>query len=172
MASIFEPARLGGQVLRNRLMRSATWMATADDGGYVTDAVVKTYRDLAEGGIGGIVTGMVSVSPVDALLEGQLRLDGDRFVEGHKRIADAAHEFGVPVIMVGGHRSVGCMQESLDRSGAAFLSLSRPLIREPRLVRRWMEGDLRPSECVSCNRCYETPGHECYFNLKKIGGKK
>ena len=83
-----------------------------------------------------------------------------------------AREVDVPVIMVGGHRSVECMQGSLDRSGAAFLSLSRPLIREPRLVRRWMEGDLRPSECVSCNRCYETPGHECYFNLKKIGGKK
>jgi 2,4-dienoyl-CoA reductase-like NADH-dependent reductase (Old Yellow Enzyme family) len=60
----------------------------------------------------------------------------------------------IPVMVVGGHRNVESLEEILDRGAIDFLSLSRPLINEPDLPNRWLEG--RGSDtagCVSCNSC-------------------
>ena len=76
---------------------------------------------------------------------------------------------GVSVILVGGHRSVENMETVLNAGGIDFLSLSRPLIREPDLPNRWMRGGNAPSGCVSCNMCYRTPGHTCIFLLPEDG---
>jgi 2,4-dienoyl-CoA reductase-like NADH-dependent reductase (Old Yellow Enzyme family) len=70
-------------------------------------------------------------------------------------------QVSVPVILTGGHRSVEHMERLLNDAAADFFSLSRPLIREPGLVRRWQEGDLRPADCVSCNQCFSMHGHSC-----------
>ena len=70
----------------------------------------------------------------------------------------------VPVILVGGHRSVANMERVLNSTEIEYLSLSRPLIREPDLVNRWRRGDVHPALCVSCNNCYRTEGHQCVFN--------
>jgi len=63
----------------------------------------------------------------------------------------------IPLMLVGGIRSFGVAEE-LVRSGAAdYISLARPLICEPDLVKRWHSGDRRPALCVSDNACY-APG--------------
>lgn len=38
---------------------------------------------------------------------------------------------------------------------ADFISMSRPLIREPHLIRDWERGDRRRPACISCNKCLE-----------------
>ena len=38
---------------------------------------------------------------------------------------------------------------------ADLLALSRPLIKEPALIRDWQKGDLRRATCISCNKCFE-----------------
>lgn len=68
------------------------------------------------------------------------------------------------VILVGGHRSIENMESILNESNIKCLSLSRPLIREPNLPKRWMDGNTSPSKCISCNRCYYTKKHKCIFN--------
>ena len=73
----------------------------------------------------------------------------------------------VPVVLVGGLRSVEKINQYLDETRIEYISLSRPLVREPNLIRRWQDGDTRPSLFVSCNTCYRTPGHQCIFNLRK-----
>ena len=74
-----------------------------------------------------------------------------------------AEALTVPVILVGGHRSVENMEAVLNEGGIAFLSLSRPLIREPDLPNRWQNGDTAPAKCISCNGCYRTQAHCCVF---------
>jgi 2,4-dienoyl-CoA reductase-like NADH-dependent reductase (Old Yellow Enzyme family) len=60
----------------------------------------------------------------------------------------------IPLILVGGIRSFG-VAEGLVRAGTCdYVSMSRPLICEPGLVKRWSEGDRRASECVSDNACF------------------
>ena len=80
-------------------------------------------------------------------------------------LADAVN---IPIILVGGHRSLESMESVLNEGKIEFLSLSRPLIREPNLPSRWQNGDTAPSKCVSCNMCYQTPGHKCVFRLKGL----
>jgi 2,4-dienoyl-CoA reductase-like NADH-dependent reductase (Old Yellow Enzyme family) len=65
----------------------------------------------------------------------------------------------IPLILVGGIRSYEVAEELVRAGTADYISLSRPLICEPGLVKRWREGDRRKSECVSDNACFG-PGLE------------
>jgi 2,4-dienoyl-CoA reductase-like NADH-dependent reductase (Old Yellow Enzyme family) len=63
----------------------------------------------------------------------------------------------VPLILVGGIRSLD-VAEGLFTSGTAdYFSMSRPLIREPDLIRRWQSGDRTRARCLSDNLCFR-PG--------------
>ncbi|MBI5446337.1 MAG: NADH:flavin oxidoreductase [Deltaproteobacteria bacterium] len=71
---------------------------------------------------------------------------------------DAARRFkerlGIPVILVGGVRSFGIAERMVKEGCADYISMSRPFIREPGLVRRWQSGDLRRATCASDNQCF------------------
>ena len=72
---------------------------------------------------------------------------------------------GVPVILVGGNRNVERLEEIINQGHADFISMSRPLIREPDLPNRWLEGSgSQLAACVSCNSClfemYMHPGQK------------
>ena len=67
----------------------------------------------------------------------------------------------IPVILTGGHRSKEHMEQILNEDACEMFSIARPLIREPGLIARWQSGDLKPSDCVSCNMCYKVKGHKC-----------
>jgi 2,4-dienoyl-CoA reductase-like NADH-dependent reductase (Old Yellow Enzyme family) len=72
---------------------------------------------------------------------------------------DAAEAFKaklrVPLILVGGIRSFEVADELVRKGITDYVSMSRPFIREPGLVRRWREGDRRQAACVSDNRCFK-----------------
>ncbi len=57
------------------------------------------------------------------------------------------------VIAVGGFKSPAVVERVLEEGKADFVALSRPLIREPDLVKRWKEGDTKRADCISCNMC-------------------
>lgn len=60
----------------------------------------------------------------------------------------------IPLMLVGGIRSIEVAEELIGSGLADFISLSRPLIGEPYLVKRWHAGDRREAECLSCNSCF------------------
>lgn len=70
---------------------------------------------------------------------------------------DAAMRFkeriGVPLMLVGGIRSFGVAEELVERETIDYISLCRPLIREPGLVARWRDGDRTRAACLSENAC-------------------
>mgnify|MGYP002868599231 CR=1 FL=1 len=61
MKTLFDTTTLGRRSLKNRVWRSATWLALADAEGNVTDEIVSTYEGLANGGVAMIVTGLTSI---------------------------------------------------------------------------------------------------------------
>ena len=63
----------------------------------------------------------------------------------------------IPMALVGGIRSFEVAEGLVKEGIADFVSLSRPLIREPGLVNRWKSGDRRRATCVSDNRCFVPP---------------
>jgi 2,4-dienoyl-CoA reductase-like NADH-dependent reductase (Old Yellow Enzyme family) len=79
----------------------------------------------------------------------------------------------IPLMLVGGIRSYEVADELVKNGITDYISMSRPLICEPGLVRRWMEGDRRKAECISCNLCFGPPsegkGFYCVTMAKKRG---
>ncbi len=328
MKTLFDTTTLGRRTLKNRIWRSATWLALADAEGNVTDEIIRTYEELAKGGAAMIVTGLASIVKHDAEIGGGAKFYDDRFIAGHRRLTSAIHKHGalvmmqtaivdgpvdeltteqvenivqlfgdaarraeqagydgvqihaahffylskfisplinhrtdryggdqrgrtqilleilqdmraktsqdflitmkinstdeypgglthhgfletsrlmaeagidaievsangtsrmgikaglnegsflgaakalsdsvdVPVILVGGLRSMVTINTILSETNIQYVSLSRPLIREPNLINHWLKGDTAPSKCISCNSCYRTYGHRCVFN--------
>lgn len=60
----------------------------------------------------------------------------------------------VPVILVGGMRSFEVAEKIVEQGYADYISMSRPLIREPDLVKRWASGDRSKARCLSDNQCF------------------
>jgi 2,4-dienoyl-CoA reductase-like NADH-dependent reductase (Old Yellow Enzyme family) len=60
----------------------------------------------------------------------------------------------VPLILVGGNRSIEVAEQIISEGTADYISMCRPLIREPGLINRWKSGDLAKSGCLSDNKCF------------------
>ena len=78
------------------------------------------------------------------------------------------------MILMGGIRRAESAEKFLQEGVADFISMCRPLIREPDLPNRWESGDLSPAHCISCNGCltsgFRFPVH-CVVK-KKLEKKK
>ncbi len=61
----------------------------------------------------------------------------------------------VPLILVGGIRSLHVCNDLVKNHICDFVALSRPLIREPGLINRWKTGDESPARCLSDNLCFK-----------------
>ena len=61
----------------------------------------------------------------------------------------------VPLILVGGIRSYDTAKHLVDEGIVEYISMSRPFIREPGLIKRWKAGDRRDAACISCDNCFE-----------------
>lgn len=74
-----------------------------------------------------------------------------------------AEKVSASVISVAGYRTPAGIQSWLDKGRIQGISLCRPLISEPNLVRRWREGKDSPARCISCNKCFQ---YETGFGCK------
>jgi 2,4-dienoyl-CoA reductase-like NADH-dependent reductase (Old Yellow Enzyme family) len=74
----------------------------------------------------------------------------------------------IPLILVGGLRRRAHMEEILQKNHADLISMSRPFIREPLIVKKFREGTVDTVSCVSCNRCLAGINSNlptlCYYN--------
>jgi 2,4-dienoyl-CoA reductase-like NADH-dependent reductase (Old Yellow Enzyme family) len=64
-------------------------------------------------------------------------------------------KLGVPLILVGGNRSFQVAERLINEGMADYISMCRPLIREPALINRWRAGDLSKATCLSDNMCFK-----------------
>ncbi len=89
------------------------------------------------------------------------------FKEYAFRIKDAVD---MPVIAVGGIKSLEVAESLLEK--VDFVSMSRPLIRDPYLPLKMMKGEVDKSDCKSCNLCltaiFENKPLDCYAKRKEV----
>lgn len=78
----------------------------------------------------------------------------------------------IPLVLVGGIRSLPVAEGLVAQGVCDFISMSRPLIREPDLVNRWKSGDRRKAACTSDNLCFgparSGEGLYCVTATKKL----
>lgn len=97
-------------------------------------------------------------------LVGKYDLQEGYNLEAAKMIKPVVGE--VRLFVVGGFRRVSHMEEILEKGHSDFISMSRPFIREPFLVKRIKEGKADTAACASCNKCLAAAANEmpvrCY----------
>lgn len=125
------------------------------DGGLTVEDMLQVVELLEEVGIdaieisGGTIWGPSQYHPVRLAPEA---LTHKAYYRKAARLCKAFVQ--VPVILVGGIRSLDVAEELLTEGAADYIALCRPLIREPHLIKRWAAGDREPSGCQSENACY------------------
>ena len=94
MSELFEPVSIGRLKLANRFVRSATYEGLAAADGACTFPLIVKMAELAEGGVGLIITSHAFVSPEGRARPRQLGIHGDGMIPGLRQMTEAVHEKG------------------------------------------------------------------------------
>lgn len=125
------------------------------ESGLSAEDALLAAKILTEAGIdaielsGGVITGKLSPSRVGIKTESD-----EAYFQNEARTMKQLID--IPLILVGGMRSFQVAERLVESETADYVSLCRPLIREPELINRWKSGDMRRSLCISCNKCFKT----------------
>jgi 2,4-dienoyl-CoA reductase-like NADH-dependent reductase (Old Yellow Enzyme family) len=124
------------------------------EGGLTLEDAVKVGAMLQEGGIDAIE--LSGGTPLSGKL-GTIR-KGIKSEEDEAYFKDSAKAFKkalqTPLFLVGGIRSFQVAEKLLGEGTADYISMSRPFVREPALVNRWVSGDLQRAACLSDSLCF------------------
>lgn len=125
------------------------------EGGLEKDQAVKIAKIIAQAGIDCIEVsgGTLSESKGNIAVKGIQSKGQEAYFRTYAKALKA--NVSIPVMLVGGLRSPDVMAQVIEDGDADFISMCRPLIREPGLVKRWKNGDREKAKCISCNQCYE-----------------
>jgi 2,4-dienoyl-CoA reductase-like NADH-dependent reductase (Old Yellow Enzyme family) len=129
-------------------------------GGFNADEMLEVSAMLENAGVDAIE---ISGGTIGALLTG--KPDGSfspvskkdvYYAEAAKRLKERVR---IPVMLVGGIRTFETADELVKTGVADYISLCRPLIREPDLIKKWKSGNLKKADCISDSACFQ-PGME------------
>ena len=124
------------------------------DGGIDVEEAVRIVEVISTGGIAAVEASGGGIGHYMTWLGPAKKKD---WKEGYLReyAAGLKSKISVPLIMVGGLRDYSMAEEIIQNAEADLISMCRPFIREPGLIKRWENGDRRPADCISCNGCME-----------------
>ena len=127
------------------------------DGGLTIDDAVYAAKKLSDAGIDAIEVSS-GTSASGKKIPARVKINKPEKEAYNLELALRIKEaVSCPIMVVGGFRSYEVAEKALRNDGIEFISMARPLIREPGLPNRWLKGDLSPAKCISCNSCYQ-PG--------------
>lgn len=97
--NIFEPYQLKSINFNNRIIRSATDEGLADSEGDPSQDLLKMYKKLANGHVGAIITGFISVSKDGkSVMPGMMMIDSDDRIAGHASMVEEIHKENCSII--------------------------------------------------------------------------
>jgi len=127
------------------------------EGGLVPEESLEVARRLADDGIDAIEVSGGSLASPKGLGPGRPNILKEEDEAYFASLAASIKEaVAVPIMTVGGIRSLKTIGDVLSEGKADYVAMSRPFIREPHLIKRWKSGDTERSKCISCGGCFET----------------
>lgn len=121
---------------------------TEEDSTYLAAELASLGLDAVEVSGGTPGSGKLGASRVEIETEA----DEAYFLPQARAVRQAAP--ALPLMLVGGLRSLERIEALLAEGAADYFSLARPLIREPDLPARWARGERGRAGCVSCLKCF------------------
>ena len=122
MSVLFEPVKIGNFETRNRFVRSATYFALADDEGFIGEPSVNLMKNLAEGGVGLIITGYAYISKSGQSFVDMNGIHTDEQIAGYTKMTQAVHDAGGRIVMQIAHCGTG--SETTARTGGDYMAVS------------------------------------------------
>ena len=107
---VFEEAKIGEMVLKNRFVRSATWEGMATEDGYCTQQLSDYMVRLAKGGVGLIITSHAFVSLDGKAGNKQLAIYDDSYIPALKEMTAKVHAASGRIVMQINH--AGCRADN------------------------------------------------------------
>ena len=133
--NLFDNTRIGNLSVKNHFIRSATYEGKADDDGAPNEQIVDIYRELAEGGIGTIITSYTYIADYEKPAVNQLGIYSDKLIDKYIPVVEAAHSSGSRIIMQLVH---GSSFKQADPANAVILGPSAVRHQESGLTPREM----------------------------------
>lgn len=132
---VFSEGTVGNLVLKNRLVRSATFEKQMTDDGRVTDDILQTYTELAAGGTGMIITGLTAITQAGKGYTKQACIYSDKYISEIAKIADVVHKTDNRCVIIAqiGH----CGRQVLEHENAECVGPSA--VKSPILVKKARE---------------------------------
>jgi 2,4-dienoyl-CoA reductase-like NADH-dependent reductase (Old Yellow Enzyme family) len=115
MSILFESIKIKNMALQNRFVRSATGDGSADQAGHVTEKQIKMFSDLADGGIGLIVTGLSYVHPSGQISSTQTSIADEDCIPGLKKLTKTVHNQGAKIAIQLSHSGRECAKFFKDK---------------------------------------------------------
>jgi 2,4-dienoyl-CoA reductase-like NADH-dependent reductase (Old Yellow Enzyme family) len=135
------------------------------EGGLTVDEMLQVCSILEKAGVDAIEMSGGTIYASGAY--SSCRVGQDQDVYYKEAAVSYKEKIGVPLMLVGGIRSPEGSEWLLSVGLADYISICRPLIREPNLINRWKSGDTKPATCISCNGCFgfgiKGEGVHCVF---------
>ncbi len=128
MRVLSEATKINGMKMANRFVRSATWEGMAADDGAVTPKLIQTMVDLAQGGVGLIISGHAFILPEGQAGPWQLGIHKDELIKGLTKMTDAVHEAGGKIIAQlahAGHFAIKALTKQPPHVVSNFEGLSK-----------------------------------------------
>ena len=94
---LFNPIKVGKKVIKNRIFMPPISTNLANKG-YVTDELINHYTARAKGGVGLIVSEVVTVEPTYIYLPGDMSIHDDSYIDGWKKVFTAVHKYGTVLL--------------------------------------------------------------------------
>ena len=94
---LFEPIKIGNTMVKNRIFMPPISTNLADKG-YVTEELIRHYAARAKGGVGLIVSEVVTVEPTYVYLPGDMSIYDDSFIEGWTKLFAEVHKYGAKLL--------------------------------------------------------------------------
>ena len=156
LETLFSPKKIGDVKIKNRIVRSATFMFMAEKYGYIGERLLKLYEELAKGGTGLIITGAAAIDPSAAGGPYQVCLYDDSHIPGHKNLVNLIHDYDDTRVAIqlnhlgrlGYHPKYPNVAPSpipYKGTGITPQELTTEGVRE--IVKQFVEASLRAYEC-------------------------
>ena len=94
---LFEPIKIGSKTVKNRIFMPPISTNLANKG-YVTDELIQHYGARAKGGVGLIVSEVVTVEPTYIYLPGDMSIHDDSYIDGWKKLFAEVHKYGTVLL--------------------------------------------------------------------------
>ena len=153
---LFSPGKIGNVQIKNRIVRSATWVARATEDGYITEDFIEFYSELAKGGTGLIISGYIAVDPLGAATPRMAGLYDDSYIPGQKKFVETIHEYSdVKIAAQIAHTGNNLYDKNYEPIGPSPIwnDLKKKLCHEltteevKQVIKKFVEAGYRAYEC-------------------------